>query len=900
MVHPPVAQPFTSPQTPERALARALGFSPFLARLAAHAPPDWRTDHVAEPFTEATLTALLTGPTPTDEAQLWRQLRLARQHAFLRIAGRDLSGLADLPEVLQAITVLADGSVRHALAWLDTAMRQTYGTPIGEDSGTAQTLIVVGMGKLGGEELNVSSDIDLIFVYPEEGATDGTRSISNHEYFTRLGRRLIAALSEVTADGAVFRVDMRLRPYGDNGPLVASLSMLENYFHSQGREWERYAWLKARAITGKQEELRQQITPFVFRRHLDYSAIDSLRALHAQIRQEVRRKEIAGNIKLGPGGIREIEFIAQVFQLIRGGQDSTLRTRSTREALRLLAEKRLLPWQAVESLWHAYAFLRNLEHRLQYAEDQQTQTLPTDPFQLDRLSRAMGYADSSSFSAALSAHTDCVSRHFEGIFAAERERDQRHPQADVWEQPLAAEDGSRQLTDLGYADSAQILRCIHALREGSLFRRMSATTQARIDNLGPRLLAACASQPNADATFERLLTLLESIGRREAYLALLQEYAGARDRLVRLASASPWAATYLAQHPMLLDELVTDRPPEPPDWTALAQDLEAQLDQRSDAVDRQMDLLRHFKHVQTFRLLIQDLNDQLLLETLSDHLSDLAVILLRSVLQRCWLQVKDRPTPTPHFAIIGYGKLGGKELGYASDLDLIFLYAAEPGEDPQPFTRLAQRINTWLGTLTSAGVLYEIDLRLRPDGDSGTLVSHVDAFEQYQLDKAWVFEHQAITRARFVAGDAAIGARFEALRARILTQARDRDALRNDIASMRQRMLEGHPNKSGLFDIKHDRGGIVDVEFIVQYLVLGYSNAYNELTANIGNLALLKLAARLGLIPSDLADAVHHSYREFRRIQHALRLQGERYARIDRSVHQPLISSVAALWSHVF
>jgi [glutamine synthetase] adenylyltransferase / [glutamine synthetase]-adenylyl-L-tyrosine phosphorylase len=877
-------------------LEKTHAHSPYWARVAAQPPASWNPALTARGISAEEIRDLMGAPGITDESALWRQLRDTRQHVILNTVARDLGGLANLDEVVRTVCALADECVRFALNWLTASLGAAYGMPVGEDSGSMQQLIVVGMGKLGGEELNVSSDIDLIFLYPEEGMTQGPKCISNHEYFTRLGRKLIAALSEPTAAGMVFRVDMRLRPYGDSGPLVASFSMLENYLHTQGREWERYAWLKARAITGSDAKvLEREVAPFVFRRHLDYSAIASLRTLHNQIREEAKRRDIADNIKLGPGGIREIEFIAQVFQLIRGGQDAALRTRSTRAALSLLKDKQLLPAGVVDELQAAYEYLRNLEHRLQYVEDQQTQTLPAQPGALRNIAASMGYEDAQGFISALNSHRESVSRHFEGIFASGGGSEQ-HPVANLWEGRLAPQDAHSQLQQLGYTAGERVLTRIGQLRESALFRRMSASTQGRLDALGPRIVEAASKVPNPDITFERLLNILESIGRREAYLALLLEYAGARERVVRLASASPWAASYLARHPVLLDELVSDRQPEPPDWPALGKELRATLDQSSDGIDRQMDLLRNFKQVHTFRLLIQDLAGQLPLESLSDHLSDLASTIVQEVLRLCWSHLNGQHAP--RFAVIGYGKWGGKELGYASDLDLIFLYDAD--DALEGYTRLAQRVNTWLTTFTPAGILYDIDLRLRPDGDAGMLVSHIGAFEEYQLHKAWVFEHQAMTRARCVAGDAQIGARFEALRQKILTTPRDLATLRGEIASMRQRMHEGHPNKSALFDIKHDRGGIVDVEFIVQYLVLGYAHQHPALTGNIGNLALLKLAASLGLIPGELASAVHRSYREFRRMQHSMRLQDERYARSDPAKVQPLVAPVLALWRAVF
>ncbi len=581
------------------ALKKALAHSPFWSRVASQPPPSWQPSLVEKPVTGGEIRSLLRAQPIASEPSLWQQLRRTRQHVILTTTTRDLAGTADLGEVVRTASTLADESVRLALDWLTTSMSATYGTPMGEDSGAPQQLIVVGMGKLGGEELNVSSDIDLIFLYPEEGLTQGPKSISNDEYFTRLGRKLIAALSEPTSDGFVFRVDMRLRPYGDSGPLVASFAMLENYFHTQGREWERYAWLKARALTGGDAPaLETEVAPFVFRRHLDYSAIASLRSLHNQIREEAKRRDIAANIKLGPGGIREIEFIAQVFQLIRGGQDVALRTRSTREALKLLKDKRLLPAQGVDELQAAYEFLRNLEHRLQYVEDQQTQTLPAGSAALHNIAASMGFEDTPRFQDALNTHRERVSRHFEDIFAGDT-RSEQHPQTNLWEGRLVTEEAQTQLQALGYQGCENILTRIQRLRESALFRRMSASTQSRLDALGPRIVEAAAKVSNPDITFERLLNILESIGRREAYLALLQEYAGARERLVRLASASPWAASYLASHPVLLDELVSDRPPEQPDWSALGTELQSALERFNDAPGQQMDLLRNFKQVHT-------------------------------------------------------------------------------------------------------------------------------------------------------------------------------------------------------------------------------------------------------------------------------------------------------------
>jgi glutamate-ammonia-ligase adenylyltransferase len=880
---------------------RAAAASRYLQRALQHPPPGFDPACLSAPLTAEAIRRLLEAHAGEGDAALASGLRHVRKAVMMQVIARDLGGAADLAEVMATMTALADECVRCALQRLDARLAATHGRPMGAASGRPQRLLVVAMGKLGGGELNVSSDIDLIFLYGEEGETSGPAVISNHEYFTRLGRRLINALAEFTADGYVFRVDMRLRPYGDSGPLAMSLEMLENYLHTQGREWERYAWVKAREIGDERTaELDALVTPFVYRRYLDFSAIASLRELHAQVRAEVGRRDLHDNIKLGPGGIREIEFVTQLLQIVRGGHDAGLRLRPTLATLAALAQRRLLPAEAVEQLSAAYVFLRNLEHRLQYVEDQQTQMLPASPEDLALIARAMGCADAVQLRTVLEHHRACVTRHFEAVFAAAASGNDAHPLAGIWNGSMSADEAQARLRALGYPDGARVVERVQALRSAGSYRRMSASTQARVDKLVPRLLELAAQFEHPGPTLERLARVIESIGRRESYLALLLEYPGALNRLATLAAASPWAAEYLAQHPVLLDELISQQAFEPPDWAELAALLERDLEEVPGNTERQMDILRHFKQVQTLRLLSQDLAGTLPLETLSDHLSDLACLILRQVLRLAWDGVRTRHRDTPLFAVVGYGKLGGKELGYASDLDLIFLYDDDHPDAADHYARLSQRINTWLTSFTPAGVLYETDLRLRPDGASGMLVSRLDAFADYQRTKAWVWEHQALTRARFVAGNQDIGTAFEGLRVEILRLPREAAALAGEVQAMRARMLAGHPNTSGLFDIKHDRGGIVDVEFMVQYLVLGFARRHAALTGNIGNLALLKLAGSLGLIPAALAGAVHESYREFRRMQHALRLQGEQYARVPKERVSELVGPVLELWGEVF
>jgi len=872
-------------------------------RMMLEAEPQLASDSgCGQPFSAGEMESFLAAHPASDEAALQRALRMLRKRVMLRLIARDIGGLADLAEVVATATTLAEITLSAALSHLDRWLAERHGRPVGAASGMVQQLHVIGMGKLGGRELNVSSDIDLIFVYPEEGETAGDRPLSNHEYFTHLARRLIAALNEITADGYVFRVDMRLRPYGESGPLVTSFDMLENYLITQGREWERYAWIKGRPVTGDRGgELLELARPFIYRRHLDYSVFASLRELHGQIRREVERRDMLDDIKLGPGGIREVEFIVQVFQLIRGGRDAALRQQPTLVVLPLLAERNLLPAPAVAELREAYVFLRNLEHRLQYLDDRQTQSLPPDDTERALVAHSMGFGDYAGMLAALNRHRGQVSRHFDQIFVAVPHGE--HALAGLWQDSgdeANAGEGMAQLGELGYRRVADLQRRLHAMRASGRYRQMPASSQSRLDRLVPFAIETAATYPDADATLERILQLLESVSRRESYMAMLEEYPQALARLAELMSASPWVAQYLTQHPILLDELLDTRTLyAAPDWPELRRMLRVQLDDDAADIEKQMDVLRHFKHVQTLRLVAQDLAGTLPLETLSDHLSDLACLILDEVLRLAWAGLRQRHRDEPAFVIVGYGKLGGKELGYASDLDLVFLYEDGAPGAPENYARLAQRINNWITSITAAGVLYDTDLRLRPDGVSGLLVSTIESFGEYQTKQAWVWEHQALSRARFAAGDRAIGRKFEALRVAILRQPRELAALRGEVVAMRQKMLDAHPNASGLFDIKHDRGGIIDVEFIVQYLVLGYSHAHIELTGNIGNLALLKLAARLGLIGEAPALAAHDAYRRFRQLQHSLRLQGEAYARVPPESVRDATRAVLDLWEQV-
>ncbi|HCZ14785.1 MAG TPA: bifunctional [glutamate--ammonia ligase]-adenylyl-L-tyrosine phosphorylase/[glutamate--ammonia-ligase] adenylyltransferase [Candidatus Accumulibacter sp.] len=871
----------------------------------------WLGETRAQALGAEQMSDFLAGQPSSTDGQLKSALRRLRQRVMSTLVVRDLGGAASLGEVVESMTVLAELSTNWALDFVHRQLSEQFGEPL-DSRGQPQRLLVIGMGKLGGRELNVSSDVDYIFIYPEEGQTagGGGRRIDNYDFFQRLGKRLIGALGELTEDGRVFRVDMRLRPNGDSGPLVCSLDSLEQYLITQGREWERYAWIKARVLNQgvnlQAEWLRalQEISrPFVFRKYLDFGAINAMRDLHAQIRREVARKEMAEHIKLGPGGIREIEFMAQVFQLIRGGRDPALQARPTLTVLALLAERRLLPAENERELAGAYDFLRRLEHRLQYVNDAQTHRLPGNGQDRLQIARSMGFADWPAFAAVLDGHRAIVSRCFEEVFSEPAEG--AHPLLAIWEEVAAGDDALERLATLGFRQPQAMLERLRSFRQSSRYLQLPASNRERLDALGPRLIDAAAATGTPDATWRRGLDFLETISRRGAYLALLQQYPQALSQLADLIGSSSWAADYLTRHPILLDELLDSRIFDvTTDWQGFRDELQARLAQHLDDTEREMDILRETHHAQVFHFLAQDIAGLHTVEHLADRLSQLADIMVQTTMDLCWRRLRERhpdPGQPPRFAVIAYGKLGGKELGFASDLDLVYLH-----DDPQDgtgelYARLGQRMSTWMSSRTSAGMLFEVDLRLRPNGESGMLVSPIKAFRDYQLRHAWVWEHQALTRARFCAGDPAVGAQFEAIRIEILRQPRDLATLREEVLTMRRRMFDEHGSRSEEdFDIKHDRGGLIDVEFIVQYLILGHAHAHARLCGNLGNIALLGIAAELGLIAVELADPARDAYREFRRMQHVLRLNAGRRARVERASVSRRIAAVGALWLAVF
>lgn len=892
----------------QRSLCRVFACSEFAAAACRRRPAlvaelldsgELLADQRPDPFREALLRQIAVA---ADEADLRRRLRRLRQREMLRIAWRDLAGWASLEETLTDLSVLAEACVAGALERLTWWQSQQTPAPV-TDTGAPASLVVLAMGKLGARELNFSSDIDLIFTCPDARPARRRGALSPEEYFTRLGQRLIGALSEPDADGFVFRVDMRLRPYGDAGALVYSFSALEEYYQSQGREWERYALVKARPIAGDEEagaRLIELLRPFVYRRYLDFNTYEALRDLKRQIQFQVERKGRQDDIKLGPGGIREIEFIAQAFQLVRGGREPRLRERGLLRVLATLGELHLLPGYVVDELHDAYDFLRRTENRLQAMRDQQVHRLPTDDLDRARLAFAMGYAGWSSFHRAIERHRARVQSHFAQVFAApQAEVDTRERRLQqLWEGGLDEPESLAVLREAGYRDAPEALRWIDQLRSGSSQRYLGEQGRARFDALAPLVIAAAAGQLHGEQVLGRLARVLERVAGRTTYLSLLLENPMALSQLVRLCGASAWIADQLARFPMLLDQLLDPRSLYAPlGGEALRRELARYLHEiRADDLERQMDRLRQFRQAMTLRVAAADIAGALPVMVVSDHLTAIAEAVLEQVLvfawsamtarygePRCTVRGKRRPL---RFAVVGYGKLGGRELGYGSDLDLVFLHDSS-GRDQHTDTpekldnrvfvaRLAQRMIHLLETLTPAGVLYEVDARLRPSGNAGPLVSSLEAFADYQRHDAWTWEHQALVRARVVAGDDSLRRRFQRIRNEVLARPRDPQRLRAEVREMRERMrAELGSRKPGRFHLKQDRGGIVDIEFMVQYQVLRWSCEYPELLRYTGTISLLDALARAGLLAAADATRLAEAYRAYRTLFHRLALSGE-------------------------
>lgn len=850
-------------------------------------------------------------------------LRIVRQLVMERLVTLDCDAQAPLAVVTTAATELAEFALDVACHEARAELDAIHGEPLGADGRRAQ-IWIVGMGKLGARELNVSSDIDLIYLYDQDGETvgdvDGRGKLSNQEYFARAVKRIYALVGDTTEHGFVFRVDLALRPNGNSGPSVVSLDALEEYFQVQGREWERFAWLKSRVVaprsvvtSGSAHALRGAVLPFVFRRYLDYSVFDSLRTLHRQIREQASRRsagrpERANDVKLSRGGIREIEFTVQLLQVVRGGKFPELRTRPTLDALQRLARANLMPQEAADALAAAYEFLRRVEHRIQYLDDQQTHVLPVNDDDVRWIAQTLGYADCCAFLAQLDTHREFVAQEFDKLLGGKAPCTRCNGGA--------ASAAPVDLADLIDGLPAPFAERIEAWRDNPRVLGLRDETRARLRQLVHRT-GQWLREPDSEAPGKighhvdgalRWADWIEPLLRRDNYIALLVERPAVQERLLRLLGSAKWPARYLMQHPGVIDELASD---EMLSGRFVASEFERELEARHQSLtrtgeadeERLLNLLRHAHHAELFRTLARDVDGRITVEQVADDLSALADAVLWTTARWCWPHVRNPHREKPQFAIIGYGKLGGKELGYGSDLDIVFVYDDDDERAGEVYAAYVRKLINWLTVKTREGDLFEIDTALRPNGNSGLLTTSFEAYEKYQLGRgsntAWTWEHQAMTRARFVLGDPSLGERFDRIREAVITAPRDRDALKAEIVAMREKVRAARPVKPERFDVKHSTGGMVDAEFAVQFLVLSAAKAHPELVPNVGNIALLLRAENAGLLPEGIGQNAAAAYRELRRVQHRARLNEE-------PTQVPMSSLVAereamlALWKAVF
>ncbi len=882
-----------------------------------------------------------------DETVLMKLLRELRQQEMLRIAWRDLNALADDETILGELSDFAEAIVSVVLTYLEKQHAEVYGMPR-DSKGEEQALLTFAMGKMGGRELNFSSDIDLIFAFAEDGETSGSRKTSHYEFYLSVIRKLVKVLDEVTADGFVYRVDIRLRPFGDSGPLAMSFSGMEHYYQSQGRDWERYAMIKAKLITGREEDkkyLQSLLTPFVFRRYLDFGMIESIREMKAMINAQMKRKGMTENIKLGRGGIREIEFIGQTLQLIRAGREPELRERSIVKVLTLLAEKKYLQKEEVEKLIAAYWFLRKLENRLQMRRDMQTHELPDAELASDELERqalclAMSVSTWNELLKMLLQHQTVVDEVFQNLISADvtaedaRNNNAVSPIILFWDDLENSEEVRQHLVDLNYQDVDEIFKLLIQLRSSSQLKQLTNESHNRLAQLVSSLLPAAVHYANQYELFERVTRLLKSLAGRKVYISLLVEYPQTQEKMLQLCAASEWFTTRLLNHPILLDsllsiELNTDIVPEQQD--DLKQLLEIELKQIESGVEgaedyaneadleQQMDRMRQFKRKTVFSVAVSDVFYQQPVELVSDRLTDLANVLVAKILDLAWqaMVVKyGKPVCViegeifhPTMSVVAYGKMGGNELGYGSDLDIIFLHNStgkkqntdgEKGIDNQHFfARVAQRVIHFLNTRTYSGVLYEADTRLRPNGQSGLMVSSVTAFELYQREKAWTWEHQALIRARFVTDNlprnALIEQEFDRIRSSVLRQSVDARQLLKDVVAMREKMREHLTNKSANFDIKQDAGGLVDIEFMTQAGILIHAEEDEQCIAHTATLELINELKQVGWYRGEEAKELSQAYRYFRKLKNWQNLQCIADDS-DVSVHR---DKVVAVWKRL-
>ena len=869
--------------------------------------PEWLTDIITHPpqadercFYQQWLNERLASV--FDELALMKVLRLFRRYILVRLEWSQLTQTSNDEQILLQLTQLAEVIIITARDWLYELSCKEWGTPCNLQ-GQAQPLLILGMGKLGGGELNFSSDIDLIFTYPEHGQTQGgRRELDNAVFFTRLGQRLIKTLDQITEDGFVYRVDMRLRPLGDGGPLVLSFSAMEDYYQEQGRDWERYAMVKAKILGDQQDpytkELYQMLKPFVYRRYIDFSVLQSLRNMKSMIEREVRRRGLTNNIKLGAGGIREIEFIVQVFQLIRGGRVVGLQTRSLLNALQVIEQESLLSVNEVDTLRENYFFLRRCENLLQAIHDEQTQTLPEDELDRMRIATSMNFNDWYEFESDLAKRMQFNRQVFNQLIGEDTSESVSNSKQyneqfdDLWVPDLQLSDVTSVLTSYSHDDAEKLYQMLCQFRDDIGKRTIGVRGREILDQLMPRLLELVCTDKNTLVLLSRILHLLVNIVSRTTYLELLLEYPTALKQLIRLCSASPMISEQLAHYPILLDELI--------DINSLYQtvspnEYKSELYQyllriEVDDEEQQLEALRQFKQMQLLHIAAADVEQVLNTMKVSDHLTYVAESLIDFVVQMAWNQMVARYGKPTHLTdnqkglvIIAYGKLGGWELGYGSDLDLVFLHDCPVDsitngdkqiDSRQFYLRLVQRIIHLFNVRTSFGILYEVDVRLRPQGDAGLLACSLNAFYDYQMHEAWTWEHQALVRARAVYGEIELIKRFNQIRHNVLCKPREEKELKTEVREMREKMRTHlGTTEQHRFNLKIDEGGIGDIEFLSQYLVLNYAHQYPKMTTWSDNVRILELAANYQIMDSQEAEQLTRAYIDMRNEIHQLSLQ---------------------------
>ena len=850
------------------------------------------------------------------EKTLMLVLRQFRCREMIRIAWRDLAGWSDLDETLSDLTELAEVCIQFALDYLYVQACERRGIPKTED-GTAINIVVIGMGKLGAWELNYSSDIDLIFAYAEDGVLQDRKETTHGEFFTRICRSLVKVLDEITADGFVFRTDIRLRPFGDSGPVIMTFDGMENYYLTQAREWERYAMIKARQVAGDFEsgkKLAAMIKPFVYRRYLDYGAFEELRSLKLQITQELMRKDRMENVKLGPGGIREIEFIGQAFQLIRGGKDTELQERSILKILELLGEKELLPKEDAMQLQSSYCFLRKVENHIQQYQDRQTHDLPTDLLVQQILAFSMDFPDWECFKAKLDEVRAKVHSVFDQVFSLSDQDGIKNSAEIVWSGSWD-DDAEEYLQQHGFKLASETLKTLKNFKDSRAISRLTTKGAGVIDRLIPQLIDAIHVVENTDETLKRVLDLFEEVAGRNVYLSLLSENPDALIQLIQLSSASPWICQYLALYPVLFDELLDTRSLyEPLDKELLNQQLVSCLDAvHIEDVEQLMIKLRQFKQLNVLRIAAADIMHKIPVMIVSDYLTYVAEVIIEHVIKRAWKLLiakhglpPDSSDTSMGFAVLGFGKLGGIELGYGSDLDMVFLCdynngdastdGAKPISCSQFYGRLGQKIRHIMDTKMLSGVLYEVDMRLRPSGNSGLLVAHINSYEDYLKNNAWTWEHQALVRGRFIAGDSRLKQQYQEIRKRVLSRSRNKNELKQEVCEMRDKMREALTKKeTDSFDLKQSKGGIVDIEFIVQFLVLAHASENDSLTRYTDNIRLLDTLKEQALLSETQTDILKKAYCKYRDYGHHQALKGKRaMAKIDDFVE--IRTQIEQIW----